>query len=53
MNLDDMGGESNVGGANQIFFFFIFLFLPYFSDIDFFFVLFHLMAFTFDGIIDI
>lgn len=49
MNLDDMGGESNVGGANQIFYF-----LPYFSDIDFFFVvLFHLMAFTFDGIIDI
>lgn len=31
MNLDDMGGESNVGGANQIFYF-----LPYFSDIDFF-----------------
>lgn len=30
MNLDDMGGESNVGGANQIFYF-----LPYFSDIDF------------------
>lgn len=48
MNLDDMGGESNVGGANQIFYF-----LPYFSDIDIFFVLFHLMAFTFDGIIDI
>lgn len=52
MNLDDMGGESNVGGANQIFFFYFFI-SPIFFGHWFFFVLFHLMAFTFDGIIDI